>query len=77
MVLEPTQAIYKNIKYGPTFGNGWDIHISNNSNSNNESYTKFAVDGYYERPEKVQDLTTILAGTFYFSPTDWEVFYLG
>ncbi|XP_022778841.1 uncharacterized protein LOC111320442, partial [Stylophora pistillata] len=52
MVLKSEYAIFKRSTYGPTFGNGWDIHISNNSNSNNESYTKFAVDGYYERPEK-------------------------
>ncbi|PFX22723.1 Neurogenic locus notch-like protein 4 [Stylophora pistillata] len=77
MVLVSAYAIYRDSNRGPTFGNGWDIYISNNANSNNNSYADFASDGYYETPKGVQDLTTILAGSLYFSPDDWEVFYLG
>lgn len=77
MVLQPEKAIYSISYFGPTFGWGYDIHISDNANSNLNSYADFASDGYYETPKGVQDLTTILAGTDYFSPNDWEVFYLG
>lgn len=70
MVLEPTQAIYKNIKYGPTFGNGWDIYILNNASSNNKSYTNLGRYGHYKPPDEVQDPKTILAGTHNFSPDD-------
>ena len=67
-------AIYKHLAYGPTFGLGWDIYISNNSNSNNESYTYLS---HYETPKGANKPTTILSGTQHFSPDDWEVFYLG
>ena len=74
MVITPQHAIYKNQGYGPTFGNGWDIHISDNANSNNDSYTYLS---HYETPKGANKPTTILSGTKYFSPDDWEVFYLG
>ena len=77
MVLRPTYAIYSIPSFGPTFGHGWDIYISDNANSNNDSYANFASGGFYESPKGVQDVKTILAGTYYFSPDDWEVFYLG
>ena len=77
MVLQPPYAIYSSSSYGPTFGNGWDIYISDNANSSSGSYANFASGGYYESPKGVQDLTKILAGTYQFSPDDWEVFYLG
>ena len=72
MVLQSQYAIYRDQGYGPTFG--WDIYISNNSNSNNDSYTHF---NYYETPKGANKPTTILSGTLQFSPDDWEVFYLG
>jgi hypothetical protein len=31
-------AIYCNSSYGPTFGNGHDLYVSDNSNSNTGSY---------------------------------------
>ena len=36
MLTESTYAIYQ--QSGPTFGDGWDIYIADNANSNNESY---------------------------------------
>ncbi|RNA04961.1 BTB POZ domain-containing KCTD21 [Brachionus plicatilis] len=41
--IEPTsceEAFYCYPIYGPTFGAGHDIHISNNSNSSNHSYSQ-------------------------------------
>jgi hypothetical protein len=35
----PSQAILCYPSYGPTFGNGWDIHVADNSNSNTNSYS--------------------------------------
>jgi len=77
MVAIPSRAIYIHATYGPTFGNGWDIHIANNANSNNNSYSKFGEYNDYPVPSGVQDRYTILAGTTYFSPDEVEVFYLG
>ena len=74
MVLQPQYAIYRSQGYGPTFGNGWDIHISDNSNINNGSYTHLS---HYETPKGANKPTKILSGTQHFSPDDWEVFYLG
>jgi hypothetical protein len=34
------EAIYDNSKYGPTFGDGYDLYIGHNANTNNESYAK-------------------------------------
>ncbi|PFX22725.1 Fibropellin-1 [Stylophora pistillata] len=79
MVLQKKYAIFRALGYGPTFGDGHDIHISDNANRNDRSYTKFAnaSNGYYETPKGVKDPSTVLAGTQNFSPDDWEVFYLG
>ena len=67
-------AIYKHPANGPTFGPGTDIYISDNANSNNNSYTHLH---YYETPKGANTPATILSGTPHFSPDDWEVFYLG
>ena len=75
MVTSPSYAIYKNSGYGPTFGNGWDIYIANNANSNTNSYANFG--SYYSVPSGVQDRKTILAGSYKFTPDEVEVFYLG
>ena len=66
--------IYCGSSYGPTFGGGHDIHITDNANQNTVSYTTF---GYsYSPPSGVTDVLTILAGTYNFSPDEVEVFYL-
>ena len=76
MIKEPhlQYAIYKHLAYGPTFGLGWDIYISDNANSNSDSYTNLS---HYETPKGANTPATILSGTRHFSPDDWEVFYLG
>lgn len=75
MVKSPKHAIYSALGYGPTFGGGYDIHISNNANSNTYSYTYFN-NAYYHIPDGVQNWKTILAGSYRFSPDEVEVFYL-
>jgi len=77
MVTNPSRAIYKRSGYGPTFGNGWDIYIANNANSNTNSYSDFGESNTYSVPSGVQDQYTILAGTRNFTPDEVEVFYLG
>ena len=68
-------AIYAENSYGPTFGAGWDIYISNDAASNTNSYTNFNI--YYQAPSgQVNDTSTILAGTYYFQPSEIEVFYM-
>ena len=74
MVKNPSYAIYRHSSYGPIFGNGNDIYISNNANSNTNSFTNFG--SYYSVPSGVQDRRTILAGTYMFTPDEVEVFYL-
>ena len=69
----PSKAIYRYLGYGPLFG-GFDIYIANNANSNTNSYTSFGTS--YSVPSGVQDRRTILAGTYFFSPDEVEVFYL-
>ena len=71
-VRSPDGAIYRWSDYGPYFG--FDIYIGNNANSNSFSYARLV--WAYPAPAAVQDRYTILAGTFYFSPDEVEVFYL-
>ena len=71
------RALYHYSGYGPTFG-GHDLHISNNSNLNTNSYTDFGSTyqpppGYTPGAANTQDL---LAGTHHFTPSEVEVFYL-
>ena len=75
MVKSPKHAIFRNGGYGPTFGGGHDIYISNNANSNTGSYTNF-YNIYYHVPSRVQNKLTILAGSYTFTPDEVEVFYL-
>ena len=71
-VRRPDVAIIRRSEYGPVFGD--DIGIANNANSNSDSRARLG--GFYPAPAAVQDPDTILAGTFYFSPDEVEVFYL-
>ena len=71
----PGYAIYRSSSYGPTFGGGFDIVITDNANSNTTSYTNFG--SYYSLPSGIKDRKTILAGTYKFTPDEVEVFYLG
>ena len=60
--------------YGPIFGGGHDIEISNNAASNTGSRTNFG--SSYQPPSGVSDPRTILAGTYTFTPSEVEVFHL-
>ena len=74
MVANPSKAIVRTSS-GPTFGNGYDIYIADNANSNSDSYTDFGKYNDYSVPGGVQDKSTILAGTREFTPDEMEVFY--
>jgi hypothetical protein len=67
-------AIYASSGYGPTFGGGHDIYISDNAASNTNSYTNF--NHQYQAPSGVSSTSNILAGTRNFTPTEIEVFCL-
>ena len=71
-VRRPDRAIYRWSGYGPCFGT--DIEIANNANSNSRACA--GLGRYYPAPAAVQNPYTILAGTYYFSPDEVEVFYL-
>ena len=63
--------------YGPTFGEGLDIYISNYASSNGNSlsnlgYTYSPPSGYSYHSTFAQ---TFLAGTLYFTPDEVETFY--
>ena len=71
-------AIYTNAGYGPTFGGGHDIYISNNANAGTSSYTNLGhtyqpPSGYSYSTVKVKNL---LAGTYNFKPNEVETFYV-
>ena len=70
-VRSPDTAIYRRSAYGPWFG--YDI-IANNANSSSSS--RAVLVWVYPAPAAVQNPKTILAGTWYFSPDEVEVFYL-
>ena len=70
----PSQAIFLNSEYGPTFGGGHDIYIADKANGNGNSYAQLG--SSYNIPSGVKDRKTILAGSFRFTPDEVEVFYL-
>ena len=71
-------AFYHKSGYGPTFGSGHDIRISNNANSNTDSRTYFG--STYQPPPgytcNAANTKVLLAGTYTFTPSEVEVFYL-
>ena len=71
-------AIYRYTSDGPTFGDGFDLHIANNAGSNTISYTSFGFSynlppGYTYTQTKT---TFLLVGSSYFTPSEVEVLYL-
>ena len=74
-VTKSQYAIYCYPSGGPKFGAGFDLHIANYANSNNNSHTYFGHS--YSLPSGVSNRYTILAGTRDFSPDEVEVYYLG
>ena len=73
MVADPSHAIDKHAYHGLIFGNS-DIRIAHNANSNTDSASLFGL--AYSVPSEVQNSSTILAGTQFFTPDEVEVFYL-
>ena len=71
-VRRTDRAIYRGSSSGPRFG--YDTYIANNANSN--FYSQAGFGWYYPVPAAVQDPSTILTGTVWFSPDEVEVFYL-
>ena len=63
--------------HGPTFGNGYDIHIASNAASNTNSYSNLG--NTYSPPpgNSYQSSFTqsFLAGSYTFRPDEVEVFY--
>jgi len=71
--ISPDHAICGAINYGPTFGGGHDIHICNNSNMIDGSYSNLGVS--YEHPENLSnDSKSFLAGSHKFRTAEIEVF---
>ena len=70
-------AIGSNPSKGPTFGGGHDLYISNDSHTNQESYTDFG--NTYQPPPGydygTQQTQYLLAGSYKFTPTEIEVFF--
>ena len=70
-------SIYNNPSYGPTFGAGHDIYISNYASSNRNSNTNLGHE--YSPPSEYSYgstfTQTFLAGTYTFTPDEIETFY--
>ena len=70
-------SIYNNPSYGPTFGAGHDIYISNYASSNRNSHTNLGHE--YSPPSGYSYgstfTLTFLAGTYNFTPDEIETFY--
>jgi hypothetical protein len=70
-------AIYCHPSYGATFDGRHGLHISNNANSNQSSYSNL---GYTYQPPPgyqygTQQTQSLFAGNRQFTPTEIEVFY--
>ncbi|XP_068673412.1 roundabout homolog 3-like [Montipora foliosa] len=73
-----SHAIRRCSSYGPSFGYGHDIHISNNAASNRNSYT-YCGESYPLPPGYSSSRSSCRfyagGGSYAFTPTDVEVFY--
>ena len=70
-------AIYSNNGYGPTFGGGHDIYISNNCHTNTNSYSNLGhsylpPNGYAYGSVQAR---AVFAGSYKFRCDEYEVFY--
>jgi hypothetical protein len=72
------RAINRYSGYGPTFGWGGDLYIANNARSNTFSYTYFGRS--YQPPPGYNvgesNTSSLLPGSFQFTPSQIEVLYL-
>ena len=71
------QSIRFSSSYGPAFGGGFDIYISNSASSNSNSYSGL---GHTYSPPSGHSFNsnfaqTFLAGTHAFTPDEVETFY--
>ena len=67
-------AMYTEPNYGPSFGYGPDIYISDNATANQYSSTQCG--GTYSFPSGYSTVgCEFFTGTSHFTPTDIEVFY--
>ena len=70
-------SIHGGSSFGPLFGGGHDLYISNYASSNSHSFNNL---GYTYSPPSGYSLystfaRTFLAGTYYFTPDEVETFY--
>ena len=76
-INSPHNAIDCYPTYGPTFGAGHDLHISDNCHVNTNSYSNLG--HYYKLPTGyvagTDQAQRLLAGTYYFKVDEYEVFY--
>lgn len=67
---------FSNSSVGPTLGNGFNLHLSNNCNKNSESYTDLG--NTYELPNGIiyqeNEARSYLAGSYHFEVEEYEVF---
>ena len=72
-----SHSIYSSSSYGPTFGGGHDIHISNYASSNTNSYSNLGLT--YSPPSGYSYGSTFaqsfMAGSLSFTPDEVETFY--
>ena len=72
LVVGNQNAINCNSGYGPTFGGGHDLHISENANTNTSSYS--GLGNSYQCPPGQQ--STFFTGARNFTVANYEVFGL-
>ena len=70
LVENELKAIYMSSSYGPSFGAGPFLYIVSQSQS------KAVIGDPYSVPKEVLNEETVLAGTPFFTPDNYEVFYL-
>jgi len=76
-VTQPTYAIYGHPSYGPTFGAGNDIYVSDSSNTNENSYS-YNFGNSYQLPKNITsgsvEAQSYLAGSYRWKTTEIEVY---
>jgi hypothetical protein len=75
-ITRPVNAIYSYLYEGPTFGDGRDIYVSSNSNTNDNSYSYLG--SSYQLPKNIAfgsvEAQSYLAGSTYWRTTEIEVY---
>ena len=69
-------AIYGHVNFGPLFGNGYDLHLTNNCNLNNDSSSNLG--NTYSLPNNISygtnESQSYLVGSYQFVVEEYEVF---